>query len=103
MSVGKIDSADSDSWGIFNKLMKCKDKTLLEEAYGSIRKQSQAETAEQLLKQLVDTIALREKSEPEGYEYDSYDHEVNILWDKLESMGYTTKQLNQYCQKAGVS
>jgi hypothetical protein len=40
---------------------------------------SQPESAEQLLKQLVDTIALREKSEPEGYEYDSYDHEVNIL------------------------
>ena len=82
--------------------MNNKDTQLLREAYESIQKQSQAESAEQLLKQLVDTIALREKSEPEGYEYDSYDHEVDILWDKLESMGYTTKQLNQYCQKAGV-
>ena len=82
--------------------MKPTDQQLLEEAYGAVHKQSQPESAEQLLDLLVQTIAEREQAAPGGYEYDTLETEVDEIWSKLNDMGYSTKQLNHYCQKAGV-
>ena len=87
--------------------MKSKDQELLEEAYDSVRTQPE-QSAEELLELLKSAIAERNRSDQEGYEgyegfeSDSLDHEIDQIWSKLEKMGYTTKQLNQYCQEAGV-
>ena len=80
--------------------MKLKDQQLLEEAYDSVK-----QSAGELLKKLVSTIAEKNRIDQEGYEgfeSDSLDLEIDEIWSKLEEMGYTTKGLNRYCQEAGV-
>jgi hypothetical protein len=89
--------------------MKSKDQQLLEEAYDSVRNQPE-QSAEELLELLKSTIMERNRNDHdqegyegyEGIESDSLDNEIDEIWSKLEKMGYTTKQLNQYCQEAGV-
>ena len=87
--------------------MKSKEQTLLEEAYDMVQKQPQTDSKKELLlKKLVSTIAEREQAlgpdSQEGIEYDALKQEVDELWSALEEMGLTTRQLNQYCQAAGV-
>jgi len=57
---------------------------------------------EELLNELIENLAEMDLLEEGSYSHDCLKLEVEELWDQLNKLGMSTKELNQYCQEAGV-
>jgi hypothetical protein len=57
---------------------------------------------ETLLETLVETIKFQNLSQEGGYEYDSYQVEIDEIWGQLNDLGMSTEDINHHCWNLGI-